>query len=132
MLDKPSLSGLVVEGGHYQQAVGPGPLRVPAQGDGVGRGVGTTAGDDRHPATHPLHAVFDGPHPLAVGHGAGLSGGAADDDRVCAVCKLEVNEPTEGVQIYGVLRKRRDNGHAGAGEKGLSHTVPPIQSVILR
>ena len=130
--DQPGLRGLVVIWRYHQQPVGPGPLRVPAEGDGVGCGVGAAAGDDRHPAVHMIHTVFDGPHPLTVGHGAGLARGTADDDGLGPAGDLEVQQTPKGIQIHGAVAEGRDDGCAGTGKNGIPHIVPPIQSGIFR
>ena len=83
------------------------------------------------PAVYVLHAELNGPHPLVIAHGAGFSGGAADDDGVCSVFQLEIQEPPQNGQIDCLFRKGRDDGHAGPGEKwrahgGTSYTVRPF------
>ena len=126
--DEPGLAGLVVVGRHQQQSVGPGPLRVPGQGQGVLCGVGAGAGDHRQPPVHVVHTELDGPHPLPVAHGAGLAGGAADDDGVGAVFHLKVQQLPQGGEIHGLFGKGRDNGHTGPGEERLFQcTHAPFQ-----
>ena len=65
------LGGLVVIGGYHQQSVGPGPLRVPGERDGIFRGVGSAAGDYRNPAVHVLLSLIH-----ISGAGSGIPGHA--------------------------------------------------------
>ena len=64
-----------------------------------------------------LHAAFDGPHALGIGHGGRLAGGAADDDGVRPVLKLEVQQMPQRFQVYCFLVEWRDDGNAAAGKE---------------
>ena len=96
-------------------------FRIPGEGNGIFRGVGAGTGDHRYPAVHVFHTEFNGPHPFVIAHGAGLTGGAADNDGICSVFQLEIQEPPQNGQVHGLFGEGRDDSYARAGEKWRAH-----------
>ena len=116
------LAGFVVIWCHQQQAISSGPLCILGQSQSRFCIIGAGSGNYRNPAINMLHTEFNGPHPLTIGHGAGLSCCAADDDCVCSALQLEVQKAAHRGQIYAFMNEWRHNRHTGTFKNWLFHT----------
>ena len=120
--DQTALGGLVVIGGHHQQAVSAALFRGLSQLYRIHGVVAAGTGDNRYPVVDVLNGEIQHLAMLVVVQGSGFTGGAAGNNGVGALFDLKFNKPCQLIVIdLAILVHGGDNGNAGAGKNGLFH-----------
>ena len=92
MSGKPALRRLVVIRCHGKDGIGADILRLFGKEDCRVRGIGARTGDHGDAVCHMLYTEADHIHVLLFGKGGRFTRSPADDDGICAVVDLEIDE----------------------------------------